>query len=365
MNVSLTQENLAKALQTVGRIVGNRSTLPVLANVLIKTESNRLKLSTTNLEMGITYWVGAKVDDEGSLTVPARLLGEYTSSLPSGNVNLHQEAMSLRIKAERYSSSINGIDAEEFPTIPTIDKEPALSIPASEFKQAMSQVVLVASSDDARPVLNGVYMYIDDGSLVMAATDSYRLAEKKLAVKTDQELKVIVPARTIQELLRMIGDTDANIDIILDEDQICFRFGDVELVSRLIDGQFPNYQQLIPKDIQTSFTIDTSEFGSIAKVASLFSKENAGSVTLSVDSANELMSLRSIASQVGENTSQAKVVVDGDDAEVSLNGRYISDALGVIKTQQVQFSITGKVNPCLLKPIDSEDYLHIIMPLRS
>lgn len=367
MKVSLTQENLHKALASVSRVVGSRTTLPVLANVLLKTDANRLKLSTTNLEMGINYWIGAKVEAEGSLTVPARLLGEYVASLPSDTIQLGVDKQALKITANHYQSVINGIDPEEFPTIPNIVAEPLLTVASDTFRNALSQVVLVASSDDARPVLNGIYLYTEKDELYIVATDSYRLAERKIKLTNPpkDDIKVIVPARTMQELLRMLGDTTSQLEVVVDENQVMFRFESVELISRLIDGQFPNYRQLIPESTPTFFKIDTSEFINIAKVASLFARENAGSVTLTLDTAKSLVRIRSIASQVGENTSEATVETSGEDAEVALNCRYILDALSVVKTPQVTFGVTGKINPCLLRPVGEENYLHVIMPLRS
>lgn len=369
MRLSLTQENLSRALTAVGRIVSTRSSLPVLSNVLIAADTNRLRLSATNLEIGINYWVGCKVDDGGSLTVPARLFNEFVSSLPSGTIELSATDTNLTVKSPHYESRINGISADEFPLIPEITTKAVLTLPATIFRDALVQVVAAASLDEARPVLAGVFLSINDEQLVVVATDSYRLAEKrlKLADAPKTEFAVIVPARTMLELVRLLGEAEGDVEIFLEENQIMFRLDNVELVSRLIEGNFPNYQQIIPDHAETSFEIDTAEFSRITKVASLFARENAGSVRIEIRAEGEV-SIVSSDSEIGGNTSSAECVVSGDDGEISLNARYLSDALSVIKSPRVTFAISGKINPCVLTPAGkgvAEDYVHIVMPLRT
>lgn len=369
MKLSLTQENLAKALNVVGRIVSTRSSLPVLSNVLLSTDANRLKLSATNLEIGINYWVGSKVDEEGSLTVPARLFAEYVSSLPAGKIELSSEDMILSVTSPHYSSNINGISAEEFPLIPEIKSNPVLSLPAVTFRDALQQVVPAASLDEARPVLAGVYMFIDGGSLMLVATDSYRLAEKSLKLSkkaSSTKLDVIVPARTMQELGRILNDTESEVNIYVNENQVMFEVDSIELTSRLIEGQYPNYKQIIPSSAETEFEIDLDEFVRVTKVASLFARESAGSVRLEIKEEGKI-SIVAAASQVGENNSSAEAEVRGEDNEVSLNSRYLLDALGAVKAQKVNFAVSGKLNPCVLRPAEGkdDDYIHIIMPLRT
>jgi DNA polymerase-3 subunit beta len=370
MRLSLTQENLSRALGSVGRVVSTRASLPVLSNVLLTTDGNRLRLSATNLEIGINYWIGSKIEQEGSLTVPARLFTEFVSSLPHGNIELEAADSNLTVKADHYESKINGIAAEEFPLIPQIKTEPVLKLPADVFHDALSQVVVAASADEARPVLAGIYLYIEDDLLYVVATDSYRLAEKKLALPegVSTELSVIVPVRTMQELVRLLGETEGEVEIYLDENQVMFRIDEIELVSRLIDGQFPNYRQIIPKSTETSFDIDTAEFARITKIASLFARESAGSVKLDIRAEGEV-SVVSGDSEIGGNTSSAECDVAGDDGEISLNARYLQDALGTIKTPRVTFAMSGKLSACVLSPIgedgDNDDYIHIVMPLRT
>jgi DNA polymerase III subunit beta len=370
MKLSLTQENLNKALGLVSRAVSGRSSLPVLSNVLLSAESNRLKLAATNLEVGITCWIGCKVTDSGAVTVPAKLLSEFVSNLPGGNLELESHGQSLKVVTSHYEGSINGISADEFPLIPEIDSDPILTLPAEQLRDALPQVVVAASMDEVRPVLAGVYMYIEKGHLILVATDSYRLAEKKLKLKQEPktELAIIVPARTMQELARVLAETDGDLKVYQGEGQIMFQIGDVELTSRLIEGTFPNYRQIIPEKEDSVIEIDTAEFSRITKVANLFARENANSIRLEIKAGGRV-DLISASSEVGENTSSADCETFGDDGEISLNARYLSDALGIMKSPKVSFAISGKLNPCVMKPIgdtkDSADYLHIIMPLRT
>ena len=368
MKLNVTQENLAKAVGTVGRIVSSRSSLPVLSNILLSTDTNRLRLSATNLEIGITYWIGCKVDQEGAVTAPARLLGEFVQNLPPGNLEMAANETNLTITSPHYNSQINGISAEEFPVIPEVKTKPAVTLPASAFRQALSEVVIAASADENRPVLAGVYMYVKEGNLVLVATDSYRLAERSLTLPKDHkgELSLVVPARTMQELVRILADNDGDVNMYVAENQVMFQLDTIELVSRLIEGQFPNYRQIIPEEEKTVATLATTELSRITKMANLFAREAAGSVRIEVQAEGEIRIISS-ASQIGENTSSAECEVAGDDGEISLNARYVSDALAVIKTKQVSFAMSGKLNPCVLRPEGegADDYLHIIMPLRT
>lgn len=369
MRLSLTQENLARALGSVGRVVSARASLPVLSHVLLATDGNRLRLSATNLEIGINYWIGSKVEEQGAVTVPARLVSEFVSSLPHSTIELSAQDAVLVVKAPNYESKINGIAAEEFPEIPTISADPVLRVEAAALREALVQVVVAASADEARPVLAGVYLYTEEDNLYLVATDSYRLAEKRLnlAKSPQEELKVIVPARTMQELMRLLADVTEPVELYMDENQVMWRLGDIELVSRLIEGQFPPYRGILPEQAETSFEIDVTEFMRITKVASLFARESAGSVKLEIQAEGQVR-VMSGDSEVGGNTSAADCDVSGDDAVVSLNARYLTDALGVMKTPRVMFATSGKDKACVLSPAGEEaadDYLHIIMPLRT
>ena len=369
MKLSLTQENLSRALGSVGRVVSTRATLPVLSNVLLATDGNRLRLSATNLEIGINYWIGSKVDTQGSLTVPARLFAEFVSSLPHGNIELAALDNILTISSPHFESKINGISAEEFPLIPTLTSDPVLTLDAATFRDGLAQVVIAASADEARPVLAGVYLYVEDSSLFMVATDSYRLAEKRLELSGDapKDFSILVPARTMQELVKLLGDSTGELEIYVDDNQVMFRIADMELVSRLIEGQFPPYRRIIPENADTSFDIATSELARITKVASLFARESAGSVRLEIKLEGEV-SVVSSDSEVGGNKSSAECEVSGEDGEISLNARYLTDALAAVKSPEVTVAISGKLSPCVISPAGedaTDDYIHIVMPLRT
>jgi DNA polymerase-3 subunit beta len=369
VRLSLTQENLSRALASVGRVVSTRTSLPVLSNVLLATDGNRLRLSATNLEVGINYWIGSKVEEQGSLTVPARLFAEFVSSLPHGNIELSAADSVLAVKSPNYESKINGISAEEFPLIPTINTDPVLKLEAGVLRDALQQVIVAASADEARPVLAGIYIYTEEKSLFLVATDSYRLAEKRLELPDApaKPLSVIIPARTMQELVRLLGEGGSDVELYLDENQVMFRIDDIELVSRLIEGQFPNYRQIMPDHAETSFDIETGEFTRITKVASLFARESAGSIRIEIKAEGEV-SIFSSDSEVGGNKSTAECEVAGEDGEISLNARYLVDALSVMRTPMVTFAMSGKLSACVLSPAGedaSDDYTHIIMPLRT
>lgn len=364
MKIQVTQENLNKAISAVARVaVSARNPLPILNNILLRTENNRLTISATNLEIAITEHIGAKVTHEGAITVPAKLFQEFISSLPSGTIEIETNEHKCTVKSGNYNSVINGIVADEFPVVPKIEKGTNLKISTKDLKKSLQQVVIAASTDDTRPVLTGVYMHTHEGALYFVATDSYRLAEKRV-MKFSEELSLLVPSSALQDLLRVIGDGDDEVEISTDGQQVVFRVGESELVSRLIDGNYPDYRKLIPSAFNNSALLPKDEFVSIAKVSSLFARESAGSITLRVDEITKQLTIKSVASQLGENTSS----VDGEivgDGDVTINSRYLLDALSVMNVKQVSFSFNGKIEPCILKSNELADYLHVIMPLKS
>jgi DNA polymerase III subunit beta len=366
MELTVTQENLSKALSAVGRVASSKTQLPILSNILLRTDSNRLLVAATNLEIATTQHIGAKIAKPGAITVPARLVSEFISSLPKGTVELKVENDHLHIKAGSYSSTINGVVADDFPELPTIDETSSIqySIKSDDFKQAISQTIITSSTDATRPVLTGVYWHSHEGFLYLAATDGYRLSERRL-VETSSDVSAIVPTSSLQEILRTVGDDVDEVEILFDETQVRFRAGEAEITSRLIDGNFPDYRQLIPAASDTSITLAKSDFVRITKIAGLFARESGGSVTLTADSEKKTMSIHSIASQLGENTSESSAEVTGD-GQVTLNSRYLSEALGVVDGDMVTFRFSGKLAPCVLTAVEKDvQYLHIIMPLKS
>ncbi len=363
MQLQVTQENLNKALGMVARVANTRGTLPVLANVLIRTVNNRLSIAATNLDIAITHYIGAKVAEEGAITVPARLMQDFVSSLPAGVIDLKLDDYKLNIATDQYQSVINGVSAEEFPVMPAITKGKTWTVPAHELKKSLQQVVIAASTDEARPVLTGVYLHTTDGKLYMAATDSYRLAEKELS-KAKEEVNLLVPVSAMQDLLRIVNDAEEDVHVTSDEQQVLFQVGDVELVARLIEGKYPDYRKLIPQKFETTAVLKRADLLNAAKISSLFARESAGSITLNVDEVSQELSIRSVASQLGENTAKAAAKVTGGGS-ITLNSRYLLDALHVLSGDEVSFCFNGKLEPSVLKDPASTNYTHIIMPLKS
>ncbi len=366
MELSVTQENFTKALSNVGRVASSKTGLPILSNILLRTDGNRLLIAATNLEIASTHLIGAKIITPGAITIPARLVGEFVASLPKGTVELKVTDNHLHISSGSFSSVINGVVADEFPELPTIDETSSIqySISTGDFKQAVSQTIITASSDSTRPVLTGVYWHSFEGSLYLAATDGYRLAERRL-VETTSEVAAIIPTTTLQEVLRTITDEVAEVDMLFDETQVRFRVGESEITSRLIDGNYPDYRQLIPEKSETTATLNASEFTRVTKIAGLFARESGGSVTLTADKEKQHLSIHSIASELGENTSSATAEVT-EDGQVTLNSRYLSDSLSAIDGDTIIFRFSGKLAPCVLTAkSDDVNYKHIIMPLKS
>lgn len=363
MKLQVTQENLNKALAHVARVANTRGTLPVLANVLIRTVNNRLSISATNLDIAITCYIGAKVAEEGAITVPARLMQDFVNSLPSGVINLNLDEYKLGIATDQYESTINGVAADEFPVMPKIENGKTWTLDSSLLKKSLQQVVMAASGDEARPVLTGIFVHTNGGKLYMAATDSYRLAEKQLGDNTD-EVELLVPGSAMQDVLRIIGDHEGSVTITHDDQQILFQAGDVELVARLIEGRYPDYRKLIPSTFATTATLKRADLLNVTKVSSLFARESAGSITIHVDEASQSLSIRSVASQLGENKATAEAKVTGTGS-ITLNSRYLLDALQALGGQEVVFAFNGKLEPTMLRDPGANDYTHIVMPLKS
>lgn len=363
MKLQVTQENLSKALNTVARVANTRGTLPILANVLVKTENNRLSLAATNLDIAITQYCGAKISEEGSITIPARLMQDFISGLPSGVIDLKLDDNKLHIKTDQYQSVINGVSAEDFPVMPAIEGGVELTVGGQVLKRALQQVVFAASNDESRPVLTGVYVHTMDGSLRLAATDSYRLAAKKLT-KTDADIEVLIPVTAMQDVLRILGDHSEDVHITYNDQQVLFRVGDVELVARLIEGKYPPYQNLIPKEFANVAKVKRADLVNITKVSSLFARESAGSVKVVLDDNSKNLSIRSVASQIGENTASANGEITGD-GDITINSRYLLDALQAFTGDEVEFCFNGKLEPVVIKSSAESDYIHLVMPLKS
>ncbi len=367
MEIEVTQENLSKALSNVGRVASSRSGLPILGNILLRTSGNQLLVAATNLEVAATELIGAKIVKQGSLTVPARLISDFIQNLPKGKLTLTVKNTRLHIASETNSSTINGVSDEEFPELPGIDETKAViyQIAGTEFRQAITQTIITASNDTTRPTLTGVFWHTSKGALFLAATDGYRLSEKKL-MEVKNDIQAIIPVTTLQEVLRTMSDSTEEIEVLFDDTQVRFRLDSSEITSRLIDGNFPDYRQLIPNTTETTSELSKNELLRTVKLANLFARGSGGTINLSIDVEKSTFIVKSIASELGENTSEIDVKANGEGGSVSLNSRYLIDALNVIDSDTISFGFSGALSPCVLRPIATTDnYTHIIMPIKS
>lgn len=365
MKFTCLQENLNKGLVQASRIATSKSTLPILENILLKTEKGRLKMIATDLEAVIIQWVGGKVEKEGIVTVPCRLFTEYINSLPNNKIEIKTEnETDLFISTEEFEANIKGQNADDFPIIPEIKNNNQIKINSKELAEALSEVVYSAALDDSRPVLAGVLFNFEKQELKLVATDSYRLAERKIKLKEklSESKKIIIPARTVGEIQRILSDIDEEVDIIINESQVMFHTNNTDIIARLIDGNFPDYEKIIPEQSSTKAVVLRDKFISIVKVASLFAKEGGNSIKIKINPKGKVI-ISSTTSQIGENTSQTEAKVLGPEGEIAFNARYLLDVLSNLKNKEISLEIGGKLKPGVIKAEGKDDYLHIIMPL--
>ncbi len=373
MKLSCLQENLAKGLSVVGRAVASRSTLPVLSNILLATDASRLKLSATDLEIGIHCWVGADVQEEGSITVPARLLTELVSSLPTGPINLEliTRTHTLNLTSQRFEANIKGIDAQEFPLILLPEEEARIKLEPETLHEMIDQVAFAAAQDQTRPVLTGVLAEMEADKLTLAAADSYRLSVRSLAIEDGPETKtsVIIPARALQELRRISSDEQKPIDMLVapNRSQVFFHMPNVDLVSQLVEGNFPAYRQIIPASHTTTTTMQTSELLKAVRTAFVFARDSANIVRIQVvpngDNVGRVI-VSATSSEHGDNVVELDATIDGEPIEIAFNARYLIDVLSVISTAQVSLETRDVSSPGVIRPVaDGGDFLHIIMPM--
>lgn len=375
MKLTCIQENLNFGLQTTGHLVNKNINLPILNNVLMEAKDGALKLSSTNLEIGISCLVRCKVDKEGAFTVEGKLLSEYVNFLANDQVSVELEPSDfIKIAAPNSQTKIKGIPADDFPVIPTIEKHSPYKVNIKELKKAITQVIFAVSTTESRPEISGVLMSFnktEHGKLILVATDSYRLAEKKIDVLENQEEKnVIVPVKTLQEVLRILNNLKDQLgapemmNIYLSENQILFAWENIDLISRIIEGEYPDYKQIIPKETKTTVLANTSELVKVIKTVALFSKSGIFDINLIFDPAKGL-TVRATNMQIGESTSDLDVDFRGGQNETVINYRYLLDGLNNIETGEVQIGVVDGNIPCVLKQKDAEDYLYIIMPIRQ
>jgi DNA polymerase-3 subunit beta len=378
MKLSCLQENLNRGLSIVGRAVATKTTLPITNNVLLATDEGRLKLVATNLEMAISCWIGAKIEDEGAITVPARLLTEFVSSLPADTiaVNLSPQTKTLGLKCARFEARISGIDAKEFPPIPSVDEGITTEVEVEALRQAINQVVFAAATEESRPVLTGVCTQFEGSTLTLAAADGFRLAVFKMPIKdkVSQKIEVIIPARTLAELNRLMGDQEEAVTITLNpnKSQVLFHLKNsknevIELVSQLVQGTFPNYAQLIPQSYNTRMIVSVADFLRATKTASIFARDGSGIVRLVITPGSESnpgkMAVSARSEEIGDDVGEIDATVEGVDAKIAFNGKYLTDVLSVIRESQVALETTSPSSPGLLRPVGTDNYTHVVMPM--
>jgi len=369
VKLSVMQENLARGLSVVSRAVSNRS-LPVLTNVLLKTEDGGLKLTATNLEIGITYWVPGKIETDGATSVPARLLTDLVNSLPGGEPIVLElsEGETLHIKAGRFESNIKGIPAEDFPTVQTAGERPITRVAQKVLRQALDETAFAAASDEARPILTGVLARFEGDQLTLAAADNYRIAVKTITVLDPvEETSVVIPARALTELSRILGDVDDPVSIVLahSRNQLLFHVEGSDLVTRLIDGQYPNYQSVLPASHATRAVLDREELLRAVRPAALIAHESANIVKLGVGLEGDPAITVSANAEVGDHIGRVEAAVEGDGTTIAFNARFLADVLTNVDAEQFALELNGPLSPGVFRPIGDDRYVHVVMPLRT
>lgn len=367
MKLFCSQRDLDYALNIVNKAISSNNTLPVLNNVLLKAEGKKLFFSATNLEIAISFSIDADVRSEGAITVPAKLITNYISLLTDEKVELHvTEGVNLAIDSSTSHTKIKCIGADEFPLIPKVERDKEFSVKADLFYEAINETVFAASMNTSRPVLSGVFMVSGEKGLKLVATDSYRLAEKTLETekKSKEEVSCIIPGKTMMELAKIIGKLDKKeVKVNVSKNQILFSVGDVEFISRLIEGKYPDYEKIIPKENKTKFEVSVEDLSLVLKRVSLFARENNNSVKLSVTNDGKLV-VSSEETKVGEEKAEVIVKIEGENNKISLNSQYLLDVLTYVTEDKIEIQMTDKVSPALIKPVKGEGYVYIIMPLK-
>lgn len=364
MRIRCAQEALGRAMSTVARLSSARTTMPVLANVLLETTAGGVRVSATDLEVGIRMQIPAEVERAGRMTLPARLLGEIVANLPADAVQLQvaEDASVAEITCQRTRFEVVGLPAADFPRLPEEEPEPVCTLPAAVLRSVIRSTVFAASTDDTRPFLTGVYVTGEEEEVRFVATDGGRLALRRVPVRVQRPVSAIVPSKAMHELVRLTGGREGEVDIGLVGNQVVFSAGEVRLWSRLIAGQFPNYQQVIPREFKQRVRVATERlYGALRRVA-ITARDSATVVRLAAEEGT--LRLSSSTPEVGRAQEELEVEACGEPMEVAFNARYLLDALAVVETEEVSLELTGPLSPGLLRPAGSEDYLYVVAPVR-
>lgn len=375
MKITCKQQDLSRGLSVVSHAVSNRSTLPILANILMATDHGRLKLSATNLEIGINCWVDAQIHEEGMTTVPAKLLTDFVNSLPQAAVDIimPEDSNTLNIKSMRSSANIKGLDASEFPVIPSAEGgEPPVSLDAKDLKEMIDEVAFAAADDDSRPVFTGVLVQVSDERITFAAADSFRLAVRVAPLPGDDHPRgdILIPARTLTELARILpSEGPVQMIVTPNRSQVLFHTEQIDLVSRLIEGTFPNFRQIIPTGHTTRAVVETKEFAAAVKSAALFARDSSNIIRVKVNPGDSgglepgAITVEATAEDLGDNISTIHAAVDGEELQIIFNVKYLEDVLKVIGTPEVALEVNAPTRPGVVKPVGPADYTYVIMPM--
>ena len=372
MKISCLQEDLKRGLSIVARAVSSRSMLPITQNVLLTTEQSMLKISATDLNIAMTTWIGAQVEEEGSVAIPARLLSEFVNSLPAQAIVIEKtsEPIGVNVKCVRFEANISGTSGEDFPPIPTVEDGVAVKINPGVLREAISRVSFVAATDGTRPVLTGVKTEIRGDEFKVAAADGFRLAvySAKLAEAPAEDIDFLMPASVMNEIGRLLGSEEAAVDLMVtpSSNQALCRVGNVEVVTSLIAGNFPAYGNLIPQSYKTRVVLSSGEFLSATRTAAVFARDDSHVIRLQMAGGKEdapgCLTVSARAVEVGSNEGRLDVAVEGDDANIAFNSKYLIDVLEVIGGD-VAIEMTSSTSPGVLKPAESDDYVHVVMPM--
>ncbi|MDD3190586.1 MAG: DNA polymerase III subunit beta [Candidatus Pacebacteria bacterium] len=378
MKITCTQENLNKALSIVGKVINKNTTLPILNNVLLKTDKKGLRLSSTNLELGVNYWIGGKIEEEGEITIPTKLFANFVASIPDGNVEIKTREDMVNIKCNSYKINIKGIDAKEYPLAPKIENDFLFKVKSEDFKEAVVQVLPSVSMSESRMEITGIlldFSEIEDGRIVLVSTDSYRLAQKTIQLSRENINKeslnalgnirsVIIPKNAMQELSRDLSEESEMLEIVIAENQIVFNFGKAVIISRLIEGNYPQYKQVIPEKFMSQAVMDIKDISNAVKISGLFSSASNNSVKFKMGSDGKI-EVSSEANELGNNNSRIVAKTSGKELEVVYNYKYLMDGLNSVLGNEVVLDINDENSPSILKTSSDETFIYVIMPIRN
>jgi len=384
MKLICTQENLNKIVSYLEKITGKQSTLPILSNFLLETENGRLKISATNLEIGIVGYIGAKIETEGKIAIPAKLLSNFIHNLPTGDVlELESDAEGLKIISTAYQTKIKGLDGKDFPIIPEYKEDYFFSFPAQELKKALSRLLFCISVNNARLELTGIHIFFYKDRIELASTDSFRLAEEIIPL-TDQgsvyetflvnNQSLIIPGNTLHEIAHIITPESKEIKIALKENQIFFEIDGIQIISRIINGKYPDYKQIVLKNFHSQVVFEKESLQRALKIASSFSSYNASEITFSLKLQEKQCIISSESQEIGTNKSILSVEVIKQEVEslhIVFNPRYLLEGINALGSEKILFSVNDVSTPVELRiydknnPLLTENYLYIVMPIRK